>query len=94
VTTTENLEPTSATAVAASGGRIDLATASALYVAAVLGTGVLVLPGFAADAAGPASVLAVAAVHTSSMLAVYALGVGALAPTVIQRIRARARHPF
>lgn len=43
-------------------GRIGLPTASALYVAAVLGTGVLVLPGLAADAAGPASVLAVAAV--------------------------------
>lgn len=47
---------------AAPAGRIGLATASALYVAAVLGTGVLVLPGLAADAAGPASVLAVAAV--------------------------------
>jgi amino acid efflux transporter len=47
---------------AAPVGRIGLATASALYVAAVLGTGVLVLPGLAADAAGPASVLAVAAV--------------------------------
>jgi len=43
-------------------GRIGLAAASALYVAAVLGTGILVLPGLAADAAGPASVLAVAAV--------------------------------
>ena len=41
---------------------IGLASASALYVAAVLGTGILVLPGLAADAAGPASVLAVAAV--------------------------------
>ena len=43
-------------------GRIGLAPASALYIAAVLGTGILVLPGLAADAAGPASVLAVAAV--------------------------------
>jgi amino acid efflux transporter len=43
-------------------GNIGLASASALYVAAVLGTGILVLPGLAADAAGPASVLAVAAV--------------------------------
>jgi amino acid efflux transporter len=43
-------------------GTIGLAPASALYVAAVLGTGILVLPGLAADAAGPASVLAVAAV--------------------------------
>ena len=43
-------------------GTIGLAPASALYVAAVLGTGMLVLPGLAADAAGPASVVAVAAV--------------------------------
>ncbi|MEO8094945.1 MAG: amino acid permease [Pseudolysinimonas sp.] len=43
-------------------GHIGLASASALYIAAVLGTGILVLPGLAADAAGPASVLAVAAV--------------------------------
>jgi amino acid efflux transporter len=43
-------------------GRIGLPSASALYIAAVLGTGILVLPGLAADAAGPASVLAVAAV--------------------------------
>jgi amino acid efflux transporter len=43
-------------------GTIGLASASALYVAAVLGTGILVLPGLAADAAGPGSVLAVAAV--------------------------------
>lgn len=51
-----------ATGVEGRHGRIGLATASALYVAAVLGTGVLVLPGLAADAAGPASVLAVGAV--------------------------------
>ena len=57
--TTAGPGPASAHAPA---GRIGLATASALYVAAVLGTGVLVLPGLAADAAGPASVLAVAAV--------------------------------
>lgn len=43
-------------------GRIGLPTASALYIAAVLGTGILVLPGLAADAAGPASILGVAAV--------------------------------
>jgi amino acid efflux transporter len=48
-------------------GRIGLATASALYVAAVLGTGVLVLPGLAADAAGPASILGVAAVLVLSI---------------------------
>ena len=63
VTTTDKPAPVNATgAVPAAGGRIGLATASALYVAAVLGTGVLVLPGLAADAAGPASVLAVAVV--------------------------------
>jgi amino acid efflux transporter len=41
--------------------------ASALYVAAVLGTGILVLPGLAAAAAGPASILAVAAVLALSV---------------------------
>lgn len=43
-------------------GTIGLAPASALYIAAVLGTGILVLPGLAADAAGPAAILAIAAV--------------------------------
>src|SRR5882757_5143308 len=63
VTTTDTPAPATAPGTApAAGGRIGLATASALYVAAVLGTGVLVLPGLAADAAGPASVLAVAVV--------------------------------
>lgn len=52
---------------AAHVGRIGLPTASALYVAAVLGTGVLVLPGLAADAAGPASVLAVGVVLLASI---------------------------
>src|SRR3954468_9908268 len=61
VTTTDETAAATAT-TAAPVGRIGLATASALYVAAVLGTGVLVLPGLAADAAGPASVLAVAIV--------------------------------
>lgn len=44
------------------GGRVGLVQASALYIAAVLGTGILALPGLAADAAGPASILAVTAV--------------------------------
>lgn len=44
---------------ASAHGRIGVLQASALYVAAVLGTGVLVLPGLAADAAGPGSILAV-----------------------------------
>lgn len=52
--------PTAAPAVA--HGRIGLPTASALYIAAVLGTGILVLPGLGVDAAGPASILAVAIV--------------------------------
>jgi amino acid efflux transporter len=48
-------------------GKIGLPSASALYIAAVLGTGILVLPGLAADAAGPASILAVAIVFVISI---------------------------
>jgi amino acid efflux transporter len=48
-------------------GQIGLPSASALYIAAVLGTGILVLPGLAADAAGPASILAVAIVFVVSI---------------------------
>ena len=43
-------------------GRLGVLQASALYIAAVLGTGILMLPGLAARAAGPGSVLAVIAV--------------------------------
>jgi len=43
-------------------GKLGLVRASALYVAAVLGTGILVLPSLAANAAGPASILSVLAV--------------------------------
>ena len=43
-------------------GRLGLLQASALYIAAVLGTGILVLPALAAKAAGAGSVLAVIAV--------------------------------
>jgi amino acid efflux transporter len=50
-----------------SEGRIGLPSASALYIAAVLGTGILALPGLAADAAGPASILAVAIVFVISI---------------------------
>ena len=50
-----------------SGGRLGLAQASALYIAAVLGTGILVLPSLAARAAGPGSVLAVVAVLVLSI---------------------------
>ncbi len=41
--------------------------ASALYIAAVLGTGILVLPGLAEHAAGPASIVAVAVVLALSV---------------------------
>ncbi len=40
---------------------------TALYIASVLGTGILVLPGLAAAAAGPASIVAVAAVLVLSI---------------------------
>ncbi|MEP6479610.1 MAG: amino acid permease [Rhodoglobus sp.] len=48
-------------------GRLGVGQASALYIAAVLGTGILVLPGLAADAAGPASIVAVLAVLLASI---------------------------
>ena len=47
---------------AAHHGRLGLGQGTALYVASVLGTGILVLPGLAAEAAGPASIVAVVAV--------------------------------
>ncbi|MBN9173752.1 MAG: amino acid permease, partial [Microbacterium sp.] len=50
------------TSVAGRGGGIGLVQGVALYVAAVLGSGLLVLPGLAADVAGPASILAVVVV--------------------------------
>jgi len=50
------------TPATAAGGRLGLVQGVALYVAAVLGTGLLVLPGLTAQVAGPASVLAVVAV--------------------------------
>ncbi|MGX5680945.1 APC family permease [Schumannella luteola] len=56
------MSTTAPPATAATGGRVGLVQASALYIAAVLGTGILALPGFAADAAGPASIVAVLAV--------------------------------
>lgn len=48
-------------------GQLGLGPASALYVAAVLGTGILVLPGLTADAAGPASIVGVVAVLFASI---------------------------
>jgi len=47
--------------------RLGLLPASALYIAAVLGTGILALPGLAAGAAGPASIIAVIAVLIASV---------------------------
>ncbi len=47
--------PADATAPA---GRLTVAQGTALYVGAVLGTGVIALPALAADAAGPASLIA------------------------------------
>jgi amino acid efflux transporter len=43
-------------------GSLGLVQGTALYIASVLGTGLLVLPGLAAGAAGPASIVAVLAV--------------------------------
>lgn len=43
-------------------GRLGLSSGIALYLASVLGTGLLVLPGLAARSAGPASILSVAVV--------------------------------
>lgn len=47
--------------------RLGLASGTALYIASVLGTGILVLPGLAAEAAGPASILAVIAMLVLSI---------------------------
>ena len=51
----------------AHAGSLGLVQGTALYIAAVLGTGILVLPGLAATAAGPASLLAVFAVFLLSI---------------------------
>jgi amino acid efflux transporter len=48
-------------------GSLGLGQGTALYIGSVLGTGILVLPGLAAAAAGPASILAVAAVLVLSI---------------------------
>jgi amino acid efflux transporter len=44
------------------GPSLGLVRATALYIAAVLGTGILILPALAVRVAGPASILAVLAV--------------------------------
>jgi len=48
-------------------GSLGLGQGTALYIGSVLGTGILVLPGLAAAAAGPASIIAVAAVLVLSI---------------------------
>ncbi|MGH1523825.1 APC family permease [Leifsonia sp. L25] len=48
-------------------GHLGVAGGTALYVAAVLGTGILVLPALAAAAAGPGAILAVAALALISI---------------------------
>ena len=48
-------------------GSLGLGQGTALYIASVLGTGLLVLPALAAASAGPASILAVAAVAIMSI---------------------------
>lgn len=48
-------------------GRLGVAGGTALYVAAVLGTGILVLPALAASVAGPGAILAVAALALISV---------------------------
>ncbi|MGO4536655.1 APC family permease [Leifsonia sp. 2MCAF36] len=48
-------------------GRLGVAGGTALYIAAVLGTGILVLPSLAAAAAGPGAIIAVAALALISV---------------------------
>lgn len=60
--TTDAADPASA-----HRGSLGLVRGTALYIASVLGTGILVLPGLAASVAGPGSVLAVAAVFILSI---------------------------
>lgn len=64
---TANAEVAATTADGAHRGTLGLGQGTALYIASVLGTGILVLPGLAAAAAGPASILAVAAVLVLSI---------------------------
>ena len=67
VTKTELRTSAPTPAAAPASGGLGVLQGTALYVAAVLGTGILVLPGLAAQAAGPASILAVAAVFMLSI---------------------------
>ncbi len=59
--------PEALPAAAAHCGSLGLVRGTALYIAAVLGTGILVLPGLTASVAGPGSILAVAAVFLLSI---------------------------
>lgn len=54
-------------APATRAGGLGVIQGTALYIASVLGTGLLVLPGLAAEVAGPASILAVVAVIALSV---------------------------
>lgn len=64
-----------------SGNRLGLSQGTALYIGAVLGPGVLALPALAAAAAGPASVLAWAALLAASVpIAVCFAALGARFP--------------
>ncbi|MET0725826.1 MAG: amino acid permease [Leifsonia sp.] len=60
-------QPSIAPVVSTHQGSLGLARGTALYVASVLGTGILVLPGLAASVAGPASIVAVVAVFLLSI---------------------------
>ena len=80
--------------------RLGVASGAALYVGAVLGPGVLLLPALAAQAAGPASVLAWAGLLSASLaiaVTFAALGVrhpvaGGAAAYVARRVRAPGRR--
>ncbi|WP_348786649.1 amino acid permease [Leifsonia sp. NPDC080035] len=66
--TTRVPESTDGVAASTAGhGRLGVAGGTALYVAAVLGTGILVLPALAAAAAGPGAIIAVAALALISV---------------------------
>lgn len=58
---------TDSSATTQPGGTLGLAQGTALYIASVLGTGILVLPGLAASVAGPASIISVLVVFVLSI---------------------------
>ena len=66
-TPTSTATAASTAAGPASHGTVGLTQGTALYIAAVLGTGILVLPSLAAEAAGPSSILAVVALIVLSV---------------------------